>query len=50
MWKENCNTNIGDTDKPNIRQQTHVAKESCTNTDVDLKLLTTSMGLTIIIV
>ena len=37
-WKENCNTNIGDANKPNIRQGTRVAKESCTNTDEDLKI------------
>ena len=38
IWKENCNTNIGDTKKPNIMQETHVAKESCTNADEDLKI------------
>ena len=36
--KENCNTNIGDTKKPNIRQETHVVKETCTNADEDLKI------------
>ena len=30
MEKENCNINIGDANKPNIRQDTHVTKESCT--------------------
>ena len=38
MQKENCNTNIGDTNKPNIRQETHVVMESCTNMDEDLKI------------
>ena len=28
MQKENCNTNIDDTKKTNIRQETHVVKES----------------------
>ena len=37
-WKENCNTNLGDTKKPDIRQETHVVKESCTNMDEDLKI------------
>ena len=37
MQKGNYNTNIGDAEKPNTRQETHVAKESCTNTDEDLK-------------
>ena len=37
MLKENCNTNISDTKKPNIKQETHGAKESCTNTEEDLK-------------
>ena len=34
--KENCNTNISDTKKTNTKQETHGAKECCTNTD-DLK-------------
>ena len=37
-WKENCSKNRGDTKKPNIQQETHVAKESCINTDEDLKI------------
>ena len=35
--KENCNTNINDAKTFNIKQETHGAKESCTNTDEDLK-------------
>ena len=35
--KENCNTNISDAKTSNIKQETHGAKESCTNTDEDLK-------------
>ena len=38
MQKENCNTNIGGAKKPDIRQKTHVVKESCTNMDEDLKI------------
>ena len=30
MQKENCNTNISDAKKPNTKQETHGAKESCT--------------------
>ena len=37
MQKENCNTYISDAKKPNTKQETHGAKESCTNTDEDLK-------------
>ena len=37
MQKGNCNTSISDAEKPNTRQETHGAKESCTNTDEDLK-------------
>ena len=40
MWKEDCNTNIGDAKKPDIRQEAHVAKESCTNIDKDFKIAT----------
>ena len=36
-WKENCNTNISDAKMSNIKQEIHGAKESCTNTDEDLK-------------
>ena len=50
MWKENCNTNISGAKKTNTKQETHGAKESCTNTDEDLKLLTMSMGQIIILV
>ena len=35
--KENCNTNISDAKTSNVKQETHGAKESCTNTDEDLK-------------
>ena len=35
--KENCNTDISDTETSSIKQETHEAKESCTNTDEDLK-------------
>ena len=35
--KENCNTNISDAKVSNVKQETHGAKESCTNTDEDLK-------------
>ena len=38
MWKEDCNTNIGDAKKPDTRQEAHVAKESCTNMDEDFKI------------
>ena len=38
MQKENCNTNIGEAKKPDIRQETHVVKESCTNMDEDLRI------------
>ena len=37
MWKEECNTNIGDAKESDTRQKAHVAKESCTNMDEDLK-------------
>ena len=50
MWKENCNTNISDAKKTNNKQETHGVKESYTNTDEDLKSLTTSVGQTIILV
>ena len=35
--KENYNTNMSDTKKPNTKQEMHRAKESCTNTVEDLK-------------
>ena len=35
--KENCNTNISDTNTSNVKQETHEAMESCTNTDEYLK-------------
>ena len=35
--KENCNTNISDAKMSNVKQETHGAKKSCTNTDEDLK-------------
>ena len=38
MQNENCNTNVSDAKKPNTKQETHVAKESCTNMDEDLKI------------
>ena len=31
-------TNISDTKKPDTKQETHVAKESCTNKDEDLEI------------
>ena len=37
MHKENCSTNISDAEKPNTKQETSGAKESCTNTEEDLK-------------
>ena len=37
MWKENCNIHISDAKKPNTKQETHGAKESCINMDEDLK-------------
>ena len=44
MQKENCNTNIGDTIKPDFRQETQVAKETCTNMDEDLKIANSGNG------
>ena len=37
MQKENCNTNMSDAKKPSIKQEMHRVKESCTNTDENLK-------------
>ena len=37
-WKEDCNRNIGDAKELDIRQEAHVAKESCTNMDKNLKV------------
>ena len=37
MWKEECNTNMGDAKELDIRQEAHVVKESCTNLDAALK-------------
>ena len=37
MQKENCNTNISDAKRSNVKQETHEAKESCTNTDEGLE-------------
>ena len=37
-WREDCNANIGDAKGLDIRQEAHVAKESCTNMDEDLKV------------
>ena len=37
MQKVNCNTNISDAKKPNTKQETRGVKESCTNTEEDLK-------------
>ena len=42
-WKGNCNTNCN-TKKPNIKQEIHVAKESCTNIDEDLKIASNANG------
>ena len=36
MWKEDCNTNIGNAKELDIRQETHVAKKSYTNMDKNL--------------
>ena len=47
---ENCYTNINDAKTFNIKQETHGAKESCTNTDEDLKILTLSMGWIVILI
>ena len=44
MQKENCNTNKDDAKKPNIRQETHVAKGNCTNMDEDLKITSNAKG------
>ena len=38
MWKEECNTNIGDARESNTRQEADVSKESYTNMDEDLKV------------
>ena len=38
MWKEECNTNIGDAKESNTRQEAHVVEEGCTNMDGDLKV------------
>ena len=38
MLRENCNTNIEDAKKADVRQETHVGKESCTNMGGDLKI------------
>ena len=35
--KENCNTNVSDAKTPNVKQENHGSKETCTNTDEDLK-------------
>ena len=35
--RENCNTNLSDAKTSNIKQETHGAKECCTNTDEGLK-------------
>ena len=35
--KENCNTNISEAKTSNVMQETHEAKENCTNTDEDFK-------------
>ena len=37
MQKQNCNRNMSDTKISNIKQETNGAKESCTNTDENLK-------------
>ena len=44
MWKEKFNTNIDDAKKPNIRQETHVLKKSCTNMDEDFKIASNAKG------
>ena len=36
--KEECNTNIGDTEESNTTQKAHVVEKSCTNTDADSKV------------
>ena len=35
---ENCNTNISDAKRSNVKHETHGAKESCTNADEGLKM------------
>ena len=37
MQRENCNTNISDAKMSNAKQETHGAKECCTNRDDGLK-------------
>ena len=48
--KQDCNTNMSDAKTSNTKQETHGAKESCTNTDEDLKMLTMSMGQIVILI
>ena len=43
-WKENYNTNIEDAKRSDPRQEAHVAKESCTNMDEDLKIANNENG------
>ena len=42
--RENCNTNISNAKTSNAKQETHGAKECCTNTEDSLKILTMSRG------
>ena len=44
MWKEECNTNIGDAKESNTRQEAHVAKKSCTNMYEGLKVANNVSG------
>ena len=48
--EENCNANISDAKMSSVMQETHGAKESCTNTDEGLKILTISMGWTVLLI
>ena len=48
--RENWNTNISDAKAYNTKQETHGAKESCTNTDEGFKKLTMSMGQMVILI
>ena len=45
MQKENCNTNMSDIKTSNTKQEAHGTKESCRNTDDDLKNANNANGL-----
>ena len=48
--EENCNTNISDAKTYYVKQEMHEAKESCTNTEEDLKMQTMPMGWIVILI